>query len=1441
MNLSQSFDGPDQGSSTGRREAPLAAGRSPATTTQHLLTDVSYEVESMGHRIDTPVFHIRARNGDGGLRDVEVEGYRPHFGVTQANFIANAFDICMDRRVLGAEVDCSPHLWADELELDNADELDPEQVAGWLSDNAGGDVFHEPNARTTLHDDPVAEVYTRVPNDVGGQDGIRNDLDFETYEADIPFSRRFLIDTEIYNGFEVEDGPDRVRYENWQGETDGPLQQDLSPSDPPDVDARMVVYDIEVEVGDDGFPSVEHAPQPITSISAYDTYEQEYKLFGLANDAWTEDVDDLESDIESETTNRFGVEPDVEIFHNETQMVEAFHQWVLSCNPDIFTGYNADGFDTPYLIQRSYNIQALSIKQYTKNGSPGTWIEEYNDERQVNFAMGGIVTLDILDAYRKTQFRALDSYKLEDVATAELGFGKTGLKGDELDEAWRDNPVEFFVYSVRDAQATVGVERESGLMDLFENLRRVTGAPYETAVSNGPMLDTLFLRRAWEKGLILPSNTEPDETAFHGAKVFDTVAGKHRNAVYPDLSSLYPSLFSMLNLGEETIVGDRDDLKASQYTESDCYKFPVDEREFAIVPTGESYDHIDRSEYKGVKSNDGSLREMFEAQYDWFYVLKPEVSESFIQETIDDLIELKYEYTGDLYSAVKRVTNSCFTPDTDVVTANGIKKITDIQEGEKVLSLNPETRDVELKPVTELIERPEYSGDLVNIKTGDIDLSVTPDHDILAKTPTTDENGYFVREAQDLADGGQYELPHGWNPRDGEEISRIDIKDYIDTSGYVKNGDRLEREQSDKSYKTVFDADDFIKFIGWYVTEGTTSVLESDSNVNYRVTITQKEGGDHYDEVVELLDSMGLDWYQQDDRHHSFYNKPLGKFLIENCGRLCGDKYLPSFIWNTSAKQKKLIFETMCKGDGDKSRDRYNTTSESLRDDFIRLCAELGHNPRCRSITHENENHNTKYVINYHDSKNSFVPQRTENTTAENGVYCAQVKDNHTLLAGRNRNFQWVPNCYGVMGDSASGGLGFRLYNRRVAEGITLAGRLTITHTADEFTGYINDNYDETAQLVGGDTDSSVTSIPGAPTLEHVWDWSMEAIEYVDNSYDQFVQETFGFAPDDDHRLAVELESVASALFFTQDSVEHNYRVGEDGFLISETHTDAVKKRYAQNIVWDDDDGWVDTEDPDEGYEEALTDPEDRSKVKTEETVSYDTFNGGVLDGMDPASHIDITGFEYVRSDSAQVTRDSQLQILTDILLSDTPEDRIESYLQQLVEDIESGDVPLADMGRPKGIGNPLDEYGWKDVDELDDEDITEEIEANEGYYRQTSGPWARGAKYATDWLPWEDLGAGSKPMKIPIDKVRGDEYPHAYTYHSFPRDDRPDPIEIDNPVDAIAVDNPERLPDDFVVDTDAIIEKELEGKLEGILETMGMEWDDTLAETEQVGLGAFG
>ena len=1041
-------------------------------TEQLLLTDASFVTESEGHRVDTPVVHCRCRTADGDLRTLEVEGFRPYFYIPVDELVENPLGVLNDRRVIGVEGSFHAEDW-DEI-IENLPE-DPDysigtDIAATLSRQGNASVFHIEEPTTSLEDDSLVRVIVKTPGSISGGRGssaITDHFD-TTYEADIPFVRRFLIDTGIYRGVEAPVTDDRLRYENWHGESGSALQvQDINPCKAPEVDARICTFDLEVATNDDGFPEPHRAKNEITAIGAHDSYRDEYRLWGLVNDEWA--GEDYTDDVVDDTADRFDldVDPDhVEFFEHETQMLESFHAWFLECDPDVATGWNSDGFDVPYIIQRSYNVNALAIRDWATVGKPGVWAEEYNGETQTGYSVQGRSTLDMFDCYTKTQYRDLDSYKLEDVATAELGFGKVDLAGDELDEAWTEHPIEFFVYNLRDVQAVVEIEREVELMDLYENLREVTGALYETCNNNGPMLDVLFLRKAFEQGLGLPTNEEPDENVYHGAKVFPPVAGVHRNCVYPDLSSMYPNLFAMLNLGSETIIGTKADLEVSPYTEGQCYKFPVDNRDFAIVPKGETID-VDESQYKGVKSEKGGVREMFDAQYDWLYVLKPAHRESFIRSTIDELIDLKYQYEGGMYEAVKRVVNSC----------------------------------------------------------------------------------------------------------------------------------------------------------------------------------------------------------------------------------------------------------------------------------------------------------------------------------------------------------------YGVMGDSESGGKGFRLYDRRVAEGITLAGRLTITHTAETFTQYLQDHYDEDAFIVGGDTDSAVTSMPNAPTLEHAFDWAQEAVDYVEVSYDQFVADEFNFADDDEHRLAVDLESLASTLFFMAGDTDRSYVEGDDGMLHLEETTSAVRKRYAQHIVWDDDDFWL-SED-----------------LKGEERVTYEHYEeGGPLAGMNPGDNIGIKGFEYVRSDSAPITRTVQKQILTDILLAEDPRSRIEKFLRETVDGVRNEDVPLSELGRPKGISQQLDEYGWKYADELD-----EEIDGA-GIYRTTPSPAYRGAKYVDEHFHWEDLGQGSKPRKFPIERVRSDDYPASYQYESYPEDpDWPDPPEVGREVDAIAVDDPDRIPGGFVVDLDKIVEKSIEDKTRPILATIDLDWDDLLADGQQATLGAWG
>jgi DNA polymerase elongation subunit (family B) len=321
-------------------------------------------------------------------------------------------------------------------------------------------------------------------------------------------------------------------------------------------------------------------------------------------------------------------------------MLADFNEFVIDKDPDLLTGWNSSsndigtGFDWPYLLNRCERINEWTYQNLAyENGR----IFVTNRGSAV---IGGREMFDMLQAYKKTQIHEKRSYSLNYIASEELGYGKEDI--EDIDEGWLHNPVKFMRYNIRDTEAVVEIEKSKSVLKMYDHIRSITGATYsEIADSNIGIIDILFLKQAKDRGYALPTSERPDVQHYWGAYVFDPDPGKHRNVVYPDLSSLYPNLFKDMNASPETIIGDEEALKRSQYTEDQCHTIYVDRRDES---TKRSADEPVRSE---------------------LYVLKPEVQESFVREIVQDLIDMKYEYKKDEYSdqayaAVKRITNSIY-------------------------------------------------------------------------------------------------------------------------------------------------------------------------------------------------------------------------------------------------------------------------------------------------------------------------------------------------------------------------------------------------------------------------------------------------------------------------------------------------------------------------------------------------------------------------------------------------------------------------------------------------------------------------------------------------------------------------------------------------------------------------------------------------------------
>jgi DNA polymerase I len=779
---------------------------------------------------------------------------------------------------------------------------------------------------------------------------------------------------------------------------------------------------------------------------------------------------------------------------------------------------------------------------------------------------------------------------------------------------------------------------------VFSSLQSVTGATYTNASYNRDLIDVYLLRKARAKGVRLPTGGPPEEYKYLGAKVFQSASGMSHNVTYIDVGSMYPSQLMSMNASLETIVGTKEDLLESQYSQDDCVWGYIDPRPVKHLSKGEPWRQYTNGEYKMIYDPHApavkwTCDERDGPQYEKLYFLNHDTQKGFLTECVDELIDLKNRYRGtSLYGSTKRVTN-CFTPDTEVMTPNGVVNIRDLEVDDVVYSINPDTMEVEEKPVTKTWEYPDYDGELVDIQTQHTDLRVTPNHRILCNSVLwgNDVDEYEFNEAGELLNRGQFHLPRDFEYSSHGSSGAIDLADYIPSGGFIVHDDEIEYKTGRKAYNRYISERNAAKLIGWYVSEGSlTDYSEHEANGDeLRVTITQTEKTGYRDEILSFLDDIGVTYYDSDYKNISVWDRPIGYFC-KRCGRGSENKKLPDIVWSFSKESKQVLLETLMNGDGDESRRRYNTVSESLRDDVLRLSLELGYQPRY-SVKQYDDKHD-KYLV---------FPRKTQNIVQSSspelvdsgcdGVYCVSVKDNHTLLAGRNGKFQFVgQSIYGVLG-FANKDSSFRLFDWRIAEAITLCGRKMIEYSANYVLDYLESHGYEDSYVALGDTDGCGISVPSAATRHEALDIVEDAVEKLNGvGYDEFFHEQMGVQPQQ-HHGEIEVESYAPRVFIPARNPPH----GEVG----------VKKRRIEWQTWDEDDGEIDT--------------------------------------------ISITGLEAERSDVAPITKHAQ-QLFAETLRMDETDARewLFPKLRELHTSIGDGTIALDRICKRGGLGQQLSEYG---------------------------------------------------------------------------------------------------------------------------------------------------
>jgi len=273
-------------------------------------------------------------------------------------------------------------------------------------------------------------------------------------------------------------------------------------------------------------------------------------------------------------------------FSGEKDLLENFLKIIEEFDPDIMTGYNINGFDFPYLVERLRKF-GLSIAMgrcdkptMCKNlaGAPSTDIT-------------GRVIADVYQILKRDTAIRLPRYNLNTAAKVLIGEEKVDIKHSEIPKVWAKDIRKFIDYTRTDALLALRLVLERRLLDKFIEIAKIAGPLLQDCLGGQTVrIETMVMHEFRERGMILSSKpsegeaTRRAEEKIKGGAVLEPVKGLHKDSILVvDFQSLYPSIIKSFNVSIDTLV-----LTPAEDTSVACH----------AAPNGARF--VDASVYEGV-------------------------------------------------------------------------------------------------------------------------------------------------------------------------------------------------------------------------------------------------------------------------------------------------------------------------------------------------------------------------------------------------------------------------------------------------------------------------------------------------------------------------------------------------------------------------------------------------------------------------------------------------------------------------------------------------------------------------------------------------------------------------------------------------------------------------------------------------------------------------
>ena len=448
-----------------------------------VILQASYRVLAQrgGHRV--PVVHLYGRLEDGGTFLVRDDRQQPHFYIRSS---------------------------------------DSARVRGYAASEP------EPTVKRTFDGSPVAQIVVDIPSDVPAVRDRLHANGVDTFEADVRFPVRYLIQRGLKGACEIE-GTSTPGADAGVAVTaifDNPVLRPAQLAIAP----RVLSFDIETD------PKAER----LLAISLYGPNLDEVLI-----------VDGSGRDMPPRATRCI----------DERSALTAFCDRVREFDPDVLTGWNTIDFDFTVLQRIATRLRHPFILGRDGGAIRIRRAEGYFGSGQA--VIPGRLVLDGIDLLRGA-FVRMEEYSLDAVAREVLGEGKA-IKADARDRLaeiihnYRHDLPAFALYARTDARLAYDIVEKLDLIRLALARSQLTGMTPDRVAASIASFDFVYLAELEKRSIVAPTVRSDDPRvpeAQHGGHVLEPVTGLHRNVWVFDFKSLYPNIIRTFNIDPLSYVAD---------------------------------------------------------------------------------------------------------------------------------------------------------------------------------------------------------------------------------------------------------------------------------------------------------------------------------------------------------------------------------------------------------------------------------------------------------------------------------------------------------------------------------------------------------------------------------------------------------------------------------------------------------------------------------------------------------------------------------------------------------------------------------------------------------------------------------------------------------------------------------------------------------------------